>query len=196
MSTLSVADQTTYFLCSIVLGLILGALYDLLRAVRMLVRARGVSVAVTDVVFFTVCGVITSLFALPFNKGDVRAFIIFGEAVGFLAYRLTLGSVMGKFYSHLARFLRTFLQKIYKISEKIFDLLLKVISILVYNIHEVVDKSLNKSASVIKKHHSADKAHKASRGHNKGRYNEQNGKNAKARKERKDRGQRKKQNRR
>ena len=196
MSSLSVADQTSYFLCSIVLGLILGALYDLLRAVRMLVRARGMSVIVTDVVFFTVCGVITSLFALPFNKGDVRAFIIFGEAVGFLSYRLTLGNVMGKIYSHLARILRTILQKIYKISEKFFDLLLKVISILVYNIREVVDKSLNKSASVIKKHRSANKAHKASRGRNKGRYNEQYRKNAKARKERNDRRQRKTQNRR
>lgn len=192
MSRLSVSEQTVYFLCSIVLGLVLGALYDLLRVVRMLVRARGISVAVTDVVFFTVCGAITALFALPFNKGDVRAFIIFGEAVGFLSYRLTLGSVMGKFYSHLARLLRTFLQKIYKISEKIFDLLLKVISILVYNIHEVVDKSLNKSASVIKKHRSAGKANKASDGHNKGRYNEQNGKNAKAHKKRKNRRQRKK----
>ena len=196
MSLLSVADQTTYFLCSIVLGLILGALYDLLRAFRMLVKARGISVAVIDVVFFTVCGVITSLFALPFNKGDVRAFIIFGEAVGFLSYRLTLGSIMGKIYSHLALILRSFLQKLYKISEKFFDLLLKVISILVYNIHEVVDKSLNKSASVIKSHRTANESRNTSRGRNKGRYNEQNRKNAKARKERKDRRQRKKQNRR
>lgn len=190
MSRLSVSDQTVYFLCSIVLGLVLGALYDLLRAVRMLLRSRSVSVAVTDVVFFTVCGVITSLFALPFNKGDVRAFIVFGEAVGFVSYRLTLGSIMGKFYSHLALFLRTFLQKIYKISEKFFDLLLKVICVLVYNIHEVVDKSLSKSTSVIKNHSSANKARRAARGHNKGRYNEQNRKNAKAR------GQRKKKSRR
>ena len=78
MTRLSLADQTSYFLWSLVLGLVLGALYDIVRAVRMLTKARGARVIISDVLFFTVCGVITSLFALPFNKGDVRAFIIFG----------------------------------------------------------------------------------------------------------------------
>ena len=192
MTPLSLADQTAYFLWSIVLGLALGALYDLLRAFRVLVGARGSGVIVSDILFFAVCGVITSLFALPFNKGGVRAFIIFGESVGFLAYRLTLGSIMGKFYSHTAVFLRSIVQKVTKISEKIFDLLLKMIGHLVYNISEVIDKSLKRAAIALKKHHRAASAGKVSRGVNKERYNEQERKRSKARETRKNRRQRKK----
>ena len=116
---LSLPGQTAYFLWSIALGLVLGAIYDLIRAVRILIRARDLHVIISDIIFFAVCGVVTSLFALPFNKGDVRAFIIFGEAAGFLIYRLTLGSIMGKIYSHTAVVLRTIIQKIYLTINKI-----------------------------------------------------------------------------
>ena len=142
----SLSAQTAYFLWSLVLGLSLGLLYDAVRAVRMVVRAGRVHVIVSDIVFFAVCGVLTSLFALPFNKGGVRAFILFGEAVGFLAYRLTLGAVMGKVYAFFARMLRSFVQKIRKILEKFFNYLLKAIAVLLYNVGVVIDTSRKKAA--------------------------------------------------
>lgn len=143
---LSLSAQTAYFLWSLVLGLVLGILYDIVRATRMVLHAGRVHVMISDIVFFTICGVLTSLFALPFNKGDVRGFIIFGEAVGFLTYRLTLGSVMGKMYAALARVLRGFIQKMRNFLEKLFDFLLKAIARLVYNISVVIDKLRKKIA--------------------------------------------------
>ena len=189
---LSLPGQTAYFLWSIALGLVLGAIYDLIRAVRMLIRARKLHVIISDIIFFAVCGVATSLFALPFNKGDVRAFIIFGEAAGFLIYRLTLGSIMGKFYSHIAVILRTIIQKIYKIIEKIFDLLLKVTSVLVYNIHEVIDKLIKRSTEIHKKHRAERRKRKLADSRiDKGRIYEQKKRtNKKARDKRTDRRQR------
>ena len=152
---LSLSAQTAYFLWSLVFGLALGILYDIVRAVRMVLRAGRVHVMISDIVFFAICGVLTSLFALPFNKGDVRGFIIFGEAVGFLTYRLTLGSVMGKMYAVLARVLRGFVQKIRNFLEKLFDFLLKAIARLVYNVSVVIDKSCKKAAQKRKKRRAA-----------------------------------------
>lgn len=137
---ISLSAQTAYFLWSLVLGLALGMLYDLVRAARMVLRAGKVHVMISDIVFFAVCGVLTSLFALPFNKGDVRGFILFGETVGFLTYRLTVGTVMGKVYAFLARLLRSFVQKIRKIIEKIYNYLLKAIAFMVYNVSVEIDK--------------------------------------------------------
>ena len=113
-------------------------LYDLVRGLRLLIRARNAAVIVIDVLFFAVSGAITFLFALPFNKGSVRGFILFGEAVGFLAYRLTLGQIMGRFYAFLASKIQRIVQKIRKIIEKIFDLVLKAVSFIVYNINVVI----------------------------------------------------------
>lgn len=179
----SLSDQTAYFLWSIVFGMALAALYDLLRAVRMLIKARRTAVIITDILFFTLCGVLTSLFALPFNKGSVRAFIIFGEAAGFLSYRLTAGSIMGKFYSRAAVILRRFVQKIHKIIQVFFDLLLKMTSSIVYNVNVLIDLSFGKATDIIKKHRGSVK--KKSRVKRKDIKNEQRYKNKHKRKDRK-----------
>ena len=152
----TLSDQTTYFLFSLLMGAALAVVYDLVRAVRMTLKARSVHVMISDIVFFTLCGVATSLFALPFNKGDVRGFIIFGEAVGFLVYRLTLGSIMGKIYAHMARIFRKIVQKIYKFFENIFSLLLKITTLLLYNISVLIDR-LHRNAIENRKHHRAER---------------------------------------
>ena len=143
---ITLSAQSAYFLWSLAFGAALGALYDIVRAARMVLRAGRIHLMISDILFFAVCGVLTSLFSLPFNKGDVRAFILFGEAAGFLAYRLTLGSVMGKVYAFSACVLRRFVQKIRKILEKIFNYLLKATAFLLYNVNVIIDSLHNKAA--------------------------------------------------
>ena len=155
--------QTAYFLWSLVFGAALGVLYDVVRAVRMALRAGKVHVMISDILFFAGCGVLTSLFALPFNKGDVRAFILFGEAVGFLAYRLTFGSIMGKVYAFSARILRSFVQKIRKILEFFFVFLLKAIAVLLYNVGVLIDKSRKTAAARKRKRRDAAAVSRARR---------------------------------
>lgn len=179
----SLSDQTAYFLWSIVFGMALAALYDLLRAIRMLTKARRNAVILTDILFFTLCGVLTSLFALPFNKGSVRGFIIFGEAVGFLSYRLTLGSIMGKIYAHIARILRRFIQIIHKKIIVFFDLLLKMTSSLVYNVDVLIYKLRTGVSGYLKKHRKA--AEQKKRGRRKDIKNEQKNKSKHKHKDRK-----------
>ena len=156
---LSLSAQAAYFLRSLALGLVMGAAYDILRAVRMLFRMRRLGVNISDILFFTLCGIVTSLFALPFNKGEVRVFVIAAEAAAFLGYRLTVGSIMGKFYAWLTAILRKIIQKIHKIIEKTFRLLLKLTGCLVYNVGVVIDRLRKHAADHIQKHR-AGKIHR------------------------------------
>lgn len=169
---ISLSAQTAYFLWSLVLGVALGMLYDVIRAARMVLRAGKIHVLISDVVFFTVCGVITSLFSLPFNKGDVRAFILFGEAVGFLTYRITMGSIMGKVYAFLARKIRSFVQKIRKILQIFFNYLLKSIAFVLYNVGVIIDK-LHSFAAKKQQKHRAEKVKRQQRRIYKDKYHEQ-----------------------
>ncbi|WP_405343690.1 spore cortex biosynthesis protein YabQ [Ruminococcus sp.] len=169
---ISLSAQTAYFLWSLVLGVALGMLYDVIRAARMVLRAGKIHVLISDIVFFTVCGVITSLFSLPFNKGDVRAFILFGEAVGFLTYRITMGSIMGKVYAFLARKIRSFVQKIRKILQIFFNYLLKSIAFVLYNVGVVIDK-LHSFAAKKQQKHRAKKVKRQQRRIYKDKYHEQ-----------------------
>ena len=146
----SLAEQTVYFLASIVMGAALAAVYDLIRAIRMLIRCSRIHIFISDILFFFLCGVLTSLFALPFNKGDVRAFILFGEAIGFLTYRLTLGSLFGKLYAVIARVFRRFIQKYCEKLKKIYDSLLKAGAFVLYNIVALVDGLCRTAISGVK----------------------------------------------
>ena len=169
---ISLSAQTAYFLWSLVLGVALGMLYDVIRAMRMVLRAGKIHVLISDIVFFTACGVITSLFSLPFNKGDVRVFILFGEAVGFLAYRITLGSVMGKVYAFFAKKIRSFVQKIRKFLQIFFDYLLKLMAFVLYNVSVIIDK-LHTFAFEKKQKRRAEKVKRQSRQYHKDKYHEQ-----------------------
>ena len=148
---LTLSEQTAYFLWSIVLGAFASALYDIVRAVRSLLRAGKWHVILSDVLFFILCGIMTSLFALPFNKGSVRAFIIFGESIGFLCYHLTLGQVTGRIYSILSKGIVWIARKICEMLKKFFDLVLKTASLVLYNVDVVIDKSKQKVFAVRKK---------------------------------------------
>ena len=119
----SLSAQTAYFLWSLALGAAAAVLYDAVRAVRCLLKAGRLHLLISDILFFVVCGVLTSLFALPFNKGSVRGFIVFGEAAGFLIFRLTIGKIFRRFYSILSTLIVRMLKKICDLLKLFFDLL-------------------------------------------------------------------------
>ena len=148
---LTLSEQTAYFLWSIVLGAFIAALYDIVRAVRSLLRAGKLHTILSDVLFFVLCGIMTSLFALPFNKGSVRVFILFGELIGFLCYRLTLGQVMGRIYSIMSKGIVWLARKICELLKKFFDLLLKTASFVLYNVDVLIDRSKQKVFAAGKK---------------------------------------------
>ncbi len=148
----TLSDQTAYFLWSLVLGAAAGALYDLLCALRVLLKAGRLCILISDVLFFALLGAATSLFALPFNKGSVRGFIVFGEAVGFLVQRLTIGRLTGRFYSILSKGIRRLLKKICELLKKFFDFLLKTAALLVYNIGVLKDKFGKRCVRIYQKH--------------------------------------------
>ena len=147
----SLSEQTAYFLWSVVFGAGAAALYDLIRAVRMALRSGRVQLLIGDVLFFTVCGILTSLFALPFNNGSVRAFIIFGEAAGFLCWRSTIGRITRRIYSILSKLFLCIMKKICDLLKKIFDFLLKTTALVVYNISEIIEAVKNRFAVKLRK---------------------------------------------
>ena len=97
----------------------------------------------TDVLYFVLCSVLTFLFSLPFNKGSVRYFVIFGEAVGFVLYRFTLGEVMAKVYCFLIRIVRKIFKKSLKIVLFFLNKLLKANRFVVYNVGVIIHKVQN-----------------------------------------------------
>lgn len=152
----TLSEQTIYFLASVVFGAALSVLYDLFRLIRMMDEKNAAAAVIGDILFFVTAGVLTSLFALPFNKGEVRGFIILGEAIGFLLTHITLGAVFRKVSGAVIMTLKNIARKIFKIVKKLFQKLLNFMHFILYNISVVIDKiqgrvSVKKPKSKVRK---------------------------------------------
>lgn len=143
MMWFSLGDQTVYFLWSIVFGVVLGVLYGVFRSLAFFSRAGFFLTVAADIFFFALCGLLTSLFALPFNRGDVRFFIIAGEGIGFLVYYLTLYPLTYRAKTRFFAYLYATFKKISDLFKKFFDLLLKLMHFVWYNIHGIIAKTLH-----------------------------------------------------
>lgn len=139
----SLADQTVYFLCSLLFGVMLSALYDVVRILRFCGVTKLWQIILTDISYFLICAFLSVLFALPFNKGSVRYFAIFGQAVGFVIYRFTLGEVTAKLYCFVIRVLRIIKEKTFKYMLLFSNKLLKVSVFVVYNVGVIFRKIQN-----------------------------------------------------
>ena len=91
------AQQTMVFLQSMVLGALLGLLFDDFRIIRIAIPATKLFVAMQDIVFFAVCAAATFLFLLSGADGKVRFFLIIGEVLGAVIYFCSLSIVVMSF---------------------------------------------------------------------------------------------------
>ncbi|MEG2670429.1 MAG: spore cortex biosynthesis protein YabQ [Oscillospiraceae bacterium] len=86
--------QWKYFVWSIIAGLVIGVIYDLLRLRRRAVRTNDFWVNIEDVMFFVVCGAVFFLTAYFKNDGELRWHGFLGAIIGFVGYKLLCGDII------------------------------------------------------------------------------------------------------
>lgn len=104
--SLSLATQTKVFLLSLGFGFIMGIFYDVFRIVRMCVGRGRASFVISDVLYCLLLCVCSFLFFLTVNEGEIRVYIIIGEAAGFFVYYFSLGAVIFSVSGKIIAFIR------------------------------------------------------------------------------------------
>lgn len=102
------AEQIYTFLWATVLGAAFCMLYDLFRARRRTGEENAALMSAEDILFSIFAAVITFLFLLVFCCGQIRAFVLLGEALGFILCRLTVSRIWLKLSESVFRVLRRF----------------------------------------------------------------------------------------
>ena len=108
-------SQIQIFWYACILGIIMGIIYDVFRIIRLLVSWKDWQVFIQDIVYFFIVGISTFLFALAYNKGDVRAYLIVGEIIGWIIYYITIGEIVYRFSEAIAKFIKKILMKFTKL---------------------------------------------------------------------------------
>ncbi len=108
----SLAAQVLTFLYSMILGIALGATYDVFRILRMIINSRNISIFIQDVLYFILSGLMTFLFVLKMNSGDSRFYILAGEGIGWILYHISLGEIIYRCSNKIVSTVKSQLEKL------------------------------------------------------------------------------------
>ena len=122
-------DQWEIFFGSLLLGVLLGGCYDVVRALRIIFSAGKKVLIATDAVYCVWAGFLVFSFLLEKNFGMPRLYIYVGISVGFLAWYFTIGRLTLRIAKLLRRALstvkRVIIKPVLRLFRKIFGFFIK-----------------------------------------------------------------------
>ncbi len=112
MWEISLKQQVISFLYALLVGVLWALFFDFFRALRRVASHSGIIIFVEDLFSFIIFTFVTFMLLMARCNGEVRGYMIAGEAFGFLIYRLVLSryimSVLTFFFSFFAKAFRIF----------------------------------------------------------------------------------------
>lgn len=87
-----IRQETAVFLLSVLHGIAMVLLYDLIRAVRRAFFHKMAAVAMEDLLFWITAGFLTFCFAFQNTDGVIRGYMAVGIGLGVLLYHVTISN--------------------------------------------------------------------------------------------------------
>lgn len=144
--------QLTIFLCALGAGFLLGVLYDIFRTLRLSFTKSKAALIIFDTVYFLLCGIISFLFILAINKGEIRFYILSGEVIGWVFYYLSFGMVAIKITNAIVIALDKAKSILIRVASAPFHLIFKVVNPINEKLRRLFKKSSKKSQKIRKKY--------------------------------------------
>lgn len=144
--SLSLAQQTKGFLLSLGFGFIMGFFYDVFRIIRICISRTKAAFIVFDILYCTFLCFCTFLFFLIVNEGELRAYLLLGEAIGFAVYYFSLGAAIFSVSEKIISFIKKTILLIFKAISYPFQKLFAILS----NFFGKILKKSRKNAKNIK----------------------------------------------
>ncbi len=95
--TLTTTNQAYIFLATVYVGVLLGLIYDIYRAFRMITKPGRLLLAVFDLLFWILAALFSFTMLFKVNGGEIRVYAFIGLALGWGIYTLAVGSIVVKF---------------------------------------------------------------------------------------------------
>lgn len=108
-----IAQQTSCFLQAILLGVILGAFYDAFRFLRVMIKSPVAVIFIEDALYFATAAFISFSFMLQMTDGEIRLFVLLGEAIGAILYINTIGEILFGIYKVIIGVIRKILKRVF-----------------------------------------------------------------------------------
>lgn len=94
--TMSTANQAYIFLATVYAGMLLGLIYDVYRAFRMIIKPGKYFVAILDFSFWILATFLSFFIFFRVNGGEIRFYAFIGLALGWGLYVLIIDGITVK----------------------------------------------------------------------------------------------------
>ena len=106
MGYINTDNQVFTFLWSLVLGVAMCLVYDIVRAFHKVSVKGFFEVMLLDLLFWGAWSLITFSFLVLRCKGEVRAYVLFGQALGFVITRISVSKLFYRFFTLVLKVFR------------------------------------------------------------------------------------------
>ena len=106
-----IENQVTVFLWTIMIGAILGFVFDFFRILRRKGNTKDIMVYLQDVMFWLIVTIVIIVSTFLINDGELRGYMLFGYILGAVFYILLFSNFIRKTFS----FLFDSIEKIFKV---------------------------------------------------------------------------------
>ncbi len=141
--------QTGLFLFSLGFGFLLGILYDVFRTLRMIIGSSEKLIFAADLLYFLICGVLSFFFILVTDEGRLRFYTVLGEALGWMIYYFSFGTVAMKLSASAVRAVKKLISLIFKPIKFILRKIIALINKIVIFLKKRIRKNNKKSKFIL-----------------------------------------------
>ena len=120
-------SQGYLFLIFILVGIIIGLLFDFFRILRRTFKTSDFITYLEDILFWILSGIILIYSIFVFNNGELRAYIFLSLFIGIITYMLTISKYFIKFNVLILTGLKKVITTILKVIIYPFKLILKLL---------------------------------------------------------------------
>lgn len=127
-----IQNQLFSFFIYVIVGILLGFIFDIFRALRKSIKNSTVATNIEDILFVIISFIIIAMVVQIVNKGELRFYILLGIILGILIYFLSVSKYIITGETWILKSIIKILKSIYnffiKFFKKINDLILKFLN--------------------------------------------------------------------
>lgn len=121
------SEQFMQFLSCLLIGALLGILYDIIRTVRSLLPHKNFFVALEDFLFIFIWAIQLMVFAMEQGRGVLRFYFFLGNIIGFAVYHFTIGNLIISVVRKTAEAIKKFLKILFSPFVRFFAFLRQIL---------------------------------------------------------------------
>lgn len=110
----TIHQQSTAFLLSLVLGLVIAVIYTFAAMVRIVSPPSKLQLFISDILFMIMAGFMNLIFAVSQTEGSLRYYTAAAELISFFLFYLTIGKFLCRMSGFIFSAVCSFVQFIFK----------------------------------------------------------------------------------